>query len=293
MLISVNRLGLIIGCITGAIFFTFFTLFMCKVYRRRRSIQNQEREMVDSWLTRPFSRAARDRYRDMDLNIEVHTTTERIQDPLPLHYQRKPSFRLLSPLIPLSPISMSAFRSPFSSTRRKRGHRLVDLGSISVPVEPVTVQSDSATIRSTLQPSQGKVPFLDLDNEKIDIRNYTASPNLSTLTGIMEERGHQYHSLQRTTTTEDGIHYVPSSVDTHSSLSHYSESPFADFSIMVGPLADGSSGRNRVSMESRVRNFSTTRSRDSIPPDSLLLGGSSPPVQPTSFSTFINDTRGE
>lgn len=253
--------------------------------------------MVESWLTRPFSRAARNRYRDMDLNIEVHTTTESTQDPPPPHYRRKASFRMrpLSPLIPLSPISLSAFRSPFSSIRRKRSDRLADLGSISGPVGPVTVQGDPTAIRSAFQSSHAKDPFLDSESEKIRDANFNAPtahapPYLSALTEVMEERDH-HPSLQRITTTDD-FHRAPASIDSHSSLSHYSDSPFSDFSTLVGhPTGGPSSGYNRLSMESGVRSLSITRSQNYIPPDSLLLNGS--PVQPMSFAAFINETQGD
>jgi hypothetical protein len=172
---SSKNVGAIIGSIFGAIVVAFLTLFLCKIYHNRRRVQRQERQMTDSWLSRPFSRiiTRRGRYRDIEMPSDipaVYGHRDSYQDT-PLEEPFNEAFMIIpsTPTTPMSPAPL------LSKSKSQRGKAL-KTAEISGPIGPVTIQGDPTALLSAVQlgastSSQLQDPFLEPSSYDHDLES--------------------------------------------------------------------------------------------------------------------------
>lgn len=164
---SSNHVAAVVGSIVGVIAMAFLVLFMCKVYYNRRTVQNEELQMTESWLTRPFSRATtRHKYRDMEVPSEAPAAYgHRDSYPNTPHEQVSElfTFRPLSPLAPMSPTTFPLTPLFGHTEGRKSPTKSVDVQDGGL-IDLATMQGDSTAFESH---SESEDPFLELshDNE--------------------------------------------------------------------------------------------------------------------------------
>lgn len=167
-------MGAIIGSIVGALVILFILLFVCRAHRRRRSVQTQERQMTEGWLSMPFNRGVSHQYQEFDMPAELPAAYGREEN-----YRDSPrdrandtlSFRSSvssqSPSSSASSLAPMTFSSnPFRSSRDQPVPKLVDYESVGSPVGPISMpDGDSTVLSSALEagPSRGQDqdPFMD------------------------------------------------------------------------------------------------------------------------------------
>lgn len=293
--ISTNNVGPIVGSIAGAIVVVIYTLFMCKVLHKRRTVKNQERQMADSWLTeswltRPFSRAAtRRRYRDLEVAPAVPAIHGRREsDQAPLHEQANESFTSwpltpMAPVQPVQPVSLPALESPISDLKprkstkkkKKKSNGVVDVRSISGPVGPVMVEGDSTALRSALESgdasSQAYDPSSQPSSDAIPDVLHNRSPQNSSVPieteNTMDE--HDYNtSLAYAATTDTIVFHNPESdasslSEYHLPTDRYVLDPFSDTMSPIGTSSEGSTlmDPSRLSGESTITTLSSSKNR--------------------------------
>jgi hypothetical protein len=237
-MVSSNHLGAIIGSIAGTIAIVCLILFACKVYRHRRAVIKQERQMTENWISRSFSRAIRHGYRDVDMPAEVpaaHARSDSYQDIL--IEKDGDSFTMRS----LSPTPSSAIMSSFGdSTRRRPASELSDVQNGRS--RPTTIYEDQT---APLLPSipQSQDPFLDplqLDTDPMVLRSFSRA----------ETENDTEPSRSSTVTDDNIVFHSPMSRSSlimedqyQSPTARYDPDPFLDsvspHSLSLSTLIDG------------------------------------------------------
>lgn len=144
-------MGAILGAILGALFIGVLLLVLCRIRRRRRVLVDQETQMSETWLSRPFSTAVRHGYREMPTEVPpVYRVGES-----PRNSKVNPSTSTSSKF----PISVSALKASLGWKAKPK-----DVDSISSPVGPVTMlEGDPTALRAARQrgSSYNEDPFSD------------------------------------------------------------------------------------------------------------------------------------
>lgn len=293
-----NHLGPIIGSVLGAIVAAFLALLLCKLSRRRRSIQDQEHGLSATWVPRPFSRAARHSYADIDMPSEIQPAYQHAQSNQDYTREKVNETGTVRP-----PVSFSKFTTPSRMSRPKRSRKLVSVGGISGPVGPVTMEGESTALHSALQSGTTNLEIRDLLSGPA--KAPSARSSMSTVKELperfsvaeeitIEDRDNQ--PSRGSSTTNGSITFArPTSAASSTIMKDYLSAgrsvtdPFTDPTASPGTSPESTLlGHRRFSASSTAQSHSqfSIRTYNPLPPD-----GTSHSVRGPNFTALLSGAR--